>query len=155
MKKFADVSLFLLRVSMGWVLFYAGVAKLMNPAWSAKGYLMGAKTFTGFYQWLASDAMLPLTNFLNEWGLTLLGLALILGVCIRLTGALSALLMVLYYFPILVFPKPNVNSYIIDDHIIYALVCLVLIGFNAGRVWGLESWYEAQPWFKKLCKRWA
>ena len=130
---------------MGWLLFYAGITKVLNPEWSAAGYLKGAKTFGGFYQWLASPDMLPFTNFLNEWSLTLLGISLILGIGVRISGILGAALMMLYYFPILAFPYPNAHAYIVDEHIIYTFALLVLASARAGRVWGLENWCANLP----------
>lgn len=139
----------LLRISLGWLMFYAGITKMFNPAWSAEGYLKGAKTFTGFYQWLASPAVLPVTNFINEWGLTLLGISLILGVGVRLSSVLGAILMLLYYFPILSFPYPNPHSFLIDEHIIYTVALLLCAALRAGRVWGLENWCSHLP----ICSR--
>ncbi|OHB23047.1 MAG: hypothetical protein A2939_05685 [Parcubacteria group bacterium RIFCSPLOWO2_01_FULL_48_18] len=140
MAQFQKISLFLLRVSMGWLMFYAGITKILNPTWSAAGYLKGAKTFTGFYQWLLSPDILPTINFVNEWGLALLGVSLIFGVFVRLSSVLGAVLMLLYYFVILDFPHPNAFSYIVDEHVIYALVLIFFAATRAGRVWGLENW---------------
>jgi len=140
MSQFQKISLFLLRVSMGWLMFYAGITKILNPAWSAAGYLKGAKTFAWFYQWLLSPGILPVINFVNEWGLALLGVSLIFGVFVRLSSVLGAVLMLLYYFVILDFPHPNAFSYIVDEHVIYALVLLFFVATRAGRVWGLENW---------------
>jgi thiosulfate dehydrogenase (quinone) large subunit len=139
MTRAQKISLFLLRVSLGWFYFYAGITKVLNPDWSAGGYLKGAKNFTAFYGWLTSPAMLPIVNFVNEWGLTLLGLSLIFGVFIRLSSVMGAILMVLYYLVILDFPYPNVNSFIVDQHIIYIFVLILLGVLDAGRVWGLET----------------
>jgi thiosulfate dehydrogenase [quinone] large subunit len=139
MTQFQKISLFFLRVATGWMMLYAGITKIINPAWSAEGYLKGAKTFTGFYQWLAGPGILPAVNFVNEWGLTLLGVSLILGIGVRLSSVLGAVLMLLYYFPVLDFPYPNPHSYLVDEHIIYTLVLLLLASFRAGRVWGLEK----------------
>lgn len=50
MTQFQKISLFLLRISIGWLMFYAGITKVLNPEWSAAGYLKGAKTFVVFYQ---------------------------------------------------------------------------------------------------------
>lgn len=149
MNQTQKISLFLLRISIGWLFFYAGITKVLNPVWSAAGYLKGAKTFTGFYHWLASPEIIPFTNFFNEWGLTLIGAALILGVFVRLSSVLGAAVMVLYYFPILIFPKVGTNAYLIDEHIIYALVFLLLAAFRAGQVWGLENWCASLP----ICRR--
>ncbi len=44
--------LFLIRVTTGWMFFYAGITKLLDPQWSAAGYLKGAKAFTWFFQML-------------------------------------------------------------------------------------------------------
>lgn len=143
------ISLFLLRISLGWLFFYAGITKIINPAWSAAGYLKGAKTFAGFYQWIAGPSLLPVTNFVNEWGLTLLGASLILGISVRLSTMLGALLMLLYYLPILSFPYPNPHSYIVDEHIIYIFALLLLGSLRAGRVFGLEQWCSNLP----ICSR--
>lgn len=145
MTQFQKVSLFALRVSLGWLMLYAGITKVLDPAWTAAGYLAGAKTFTGFYQWLALSGAMPAVNLLNEWGLTLLGISLILGIGVRMTSVLGAVLMMLYYFPILDFPYPNPHSLIVDEHIIYALALVFLASFRAGRVWGLERWCSELP----------
>src|SRR3989344_8616964 len=115
------LSLFLLRISLGWLFFYAGITKVVNPEWSAAGYLQGAKTFTGLYQWLAQPGIIPVINFINEWGLLLLGVALILGIFVRLGAVLGVLLMLLYYFPVLDFPYIGKTAYLVDEHIVYAL----------------------------------
>lgn len=138
MTKGQKISIFILRVAMGWLMFYAGIVKVLDPNWSAAGYLEGAKTFPGFFHWLLQPGFLPVTNFINEWGLTLLGLSLIFGIAVRLSGGLGALLMLLYYFPVLEFPRIAPHSYIIDDHIIYALVLIFLSVMRAGRDWGLD-----------------
>lgn len=137
-KPFFTVSLVALRVAMGWLLFYAGVTKIINPAWSAAGYLKGAKTFTGIYGWFASPGNIGWVNFLNEWGLTLIGLALIFGILTRYASWAGVLLMVLYYFPILDFPYAGEHSYIIDEHIVYALVLIFFAAADAGKYWGLD-----------------
>lgn len=141
----ARFSLFILRVSMGWLMFYAGVTKVLDPNWSAVGYLKNAKTFTEFYDWFLQPNILPIINFVNEWGLTLLGVSLILGIGVRLSSILGAGLMLLYYFPVLQYPYILPHSYIIDDHIIYALVLLYFAAVRAGRVWGLENWCSNLP----------
>lgn len=136
-------SLFLLRISLGWLFFYAGITKILNPEWSAAGYLKGAKTFAWFYQWLLTPSVLPVINFLNEWGLLLIGVSLILGVFVRWGSYAGVLMMALYYFLILAFPVVGEHSYIVDEHIIYILAFLALAGFDAGKVWGLENGVSA------------
>ena len=76
----------------------------MNPNWSAAGYLNNAKTFPGLYQWFASAGNIGWINFVNEWGLTLVGAALIFGLLVRWASIGGIFLMILYYLPILQFP---------------------------------------------------
>jgi len=136
---------------MGWLMFYAGITKVIDPTWSAAGYLKGAKLFAGFFNWLLQPGILPTVNFINEWGLTLLGVSLILGAFVRFSSLLGALLMLLYFLP-LGLPYPNPHSYIVDEHVIYMLVLLVLAAISAGRVWGLENWCSNLPICSKFPK---
>ena len=137
--------MFLLRVTLGSMFFYAGITKVLNPEWSAEGYLKSAKTFPALYQWFASSDVLPIINFVNEWGLTLIGVALILGIGVRIVSISGSALMALYYLPILDFPYPNPQSFIVDQHIIYIASLLILASFRAGRVFGLENWCSDLP----------
>lgn len=139
MSLFQKLSLFLLRVSFGCLFLYSGITKVLNPDWSAAGYLSGAMTFSPLYQWLAQPGVLPWVNFLNEWGQVLLGVALILGFFVRPAAILGAVLMFLYYFPVLTFPYVGEYSYVVDEHIIYAFALLTLAAFKAGRIWGIDS----------------
>ena len=115
--------LFLLRVTVGWMFFYAGITKVLDPQWSAEGYLKGAKAFSWFFQILLDPSVLPIINFMNKWGLTILGISLILGLFVRFSSLLGVLLMALYYIA-LGFPYPNPHSYIVDEHIIYITILI-------------------------------
>src|SRR3990167_8150100 len=136
------MAVFLSRVALGVLFFYAGITKVLNPNWSAAGYLNSAKTFPGLYQWFASVGNIGWINFVNEWGLTLVGAALIIGLLVRWASLGGILLMILYYLPILQFPIVGEHSYIVDEHIMYITVFLVLISSNAGTFWGLDSWLQ-------------
>lgn len=149
MKGQERIYIFLLRISLGVLFFYAGITKVLNPNWSAAGYLKGAKTFSEFYNFLLDPNILPIINFVNEWGLTLLGLSLVLGIFVRLSSWLGALLMLLYYIPVLNFPYVGTNSFLVDQHIIFILVLLLLGSARAGRFLGLENWCSTLP----ICSR--
>ena len=118
MNKTATTALFLARISLGWLFFYAGITKILDPNWSAQGFLGSAKTFPDLYAWFASPANINWVNFLNEWGLTLIGVALILGVFTKWASIAGILMMLLYYFPGLDFPYID-HGFIVDQHIIY------------------------------------
>ena len=129
-------------------MFYAGIPKVLDPPRPAPGYLTNAKTFPGFYGWFVSPENIGWVNFLNEWGLTLIGVSLILGLGVRLSSILGAILMLLYYFPVLEFPKVE-HGFIVDDHLIYAVVLAFLATVRAGRYYGLDNWCANLP----ICRK--
>ena len=133
------MAVFLSRGALGVLFFYAGITKVLSPGWSAAGYLNSAKTFPGLFHWFASAGNLGWINFVNEWGLTLVGLALITGLLVRWASLGGILLMALYYLPILQFPYVGEHSFLVDEHIIFITVFLILIASNAGTFWGLDS----------------
>lgn len=133
------ISLTLLRISLGWLFFYAGITKVLNPEWTAAGYLGNAQIFPSLFQWFASPANIGWVNLLNEWGLTLIGVALILGVFVRWASLAGIALMVLYYLPILNFPYPNDHSYLVDDHIIYLLIFVVFYFLKSKQTFGINN----------------
>lgn len=138
MKNIQKIFIFLTRVSIGWLFFYAGITKVLNPEWTSKGYLEGAKNLTDFYSWLTQAGIINWVDSINQWGLTLIGLSLILGLFVRWSAVLGAIIMILYYIPILDFPYPNPHSMIVDEHIIYALTLLTLATLDAGKYFGLD-----------------
>lgn len=132
------LTLFFLRVSLGWFYFYAGITKVLDPNWSAAGYLKSAHLLPSLYAWLASPGVLPVVNFVNAWGLTLLGLSLILGLFVKYSAPLGALLMLLYYVPLGII-HPDEHSLVVDQHVIYIFALLYLSLAKAGRFWGLDK----------------
>lgn len=140
--------LLVLRVALGWLYFYAGITKVMDPAWSSAGYLKSALSLHGLYAWFASPGVIPVVDFLNKWGLTFLGIALILGAFVRLAGWLGALLMALYYVPILAFPIVGQHYAIVDEHFIFATCLLLLAQSQSGRFFGFDGWLMRQPKWK-------
>lgn len=139
MNKLQKISIFLLRVALGLLFFYAGITKVLDPKWSAAGYLESAKTLPGLFHWFANAQNIGWINFVNEWGLTFVGLSLILGVFVRWASFGGMLLMALYYLPILQFPYIAPHSFLVDEHIIYLLIFVLLYTFQAGRAWGLDG----------------
>ena len=60
-----------------------------SPMVGGRGILKGAKAFTWFFQMLLDPSVLPIVNFINKWGLTLLGISLILGLFVRFSSPLG------------------------------------------------------------------
>lgn len=139
MNKSLRISIFLSRLALGWLIFYAGITKVLDSGWSAAGYLNSAKTFPGLFQWFARPENIGWVNFLNEWGLTIIGVAIIVGLFVRWASIGGMILMILYYLPALDFPRPDAHSYIVDQHIIFILAFAIFFASRAGKIWGLDS----------------
>ena len=145
-KNKAKIAYTLLRLSMGWLFFYAGFSKIINPEWTAAGYLQNANTFPELFAAMAQPGIIEIVNILNEWGLLLVGVGLLLGLFTRIAAFGGVILMVLYYLPVLNFPHVA-HGYLVDDHIIYMAALFVLIAVNAGHYFGLDRY------LKILCKK--
>jgi len=143
LSKRAQVWLFVLRLGTGWLFLYAGLTKVLDPLWSAEGFLKGAKTFAGFYSWFLEPDMLWAVNVVNEWALVLLGASLILGLFVRPSGIFGVILMLLYYFASSAIPSVP-NGFIVDAHIILALILAFLIAVDAGNFFGLDRFLRNQ-----------
>ncbi len=146
---YSNVQLFwlvALRVLIGWHFLYEGLAKLMNPNWSSVGYLLDSEGFLKeFYISLASNpTTLGVVDFLNVWGLILIGLGLILGLFTRISTIAGVLLLALYYFshpPCVGFKYalPMEGSYLIVNKILIEMIALaVLYFFPTGKRIGID-----------------
>jgi thiosulfate dehydrogenase (quinone) large subunit len=135
-----------LRVLIGWHFLYEGIAKLTAPAWSAAGFLSQARgPLAGVFKGLAANpGALEIVNPLNMWGLTLIGLALVLGCFTRLASAAGMLVLLLYYlcnppFVGYFYSIPTEGSYLIVNKNLVELAGLaVILVTGSGRVAGLD-----------------
>src|SRR3989338_5240379 len=63
--------LFLLRVTVGWMFFYAGITKVLNPPCSAEGYLKCTNAFRSErfanYKLYEQMGFIPPWYFFNPW----------------------------------------------------------------------------------------
>jgi len=123
-----------LRTLIGWHFLYEGVAKLMNPDWSSAAYLLDSRGFlSGFFHSLTyKPSVLQTVDFLNEWGLVLIGLGLILGLFTRISVFAGVVLLALYYlshppFPGLVYAVPSEGSYLIVNKTLIELAGLLVL----------------------------
>lgn len=100
MKKTVKISLLLLRIFIGWHFLYEGLIKLVQGGWSSEASLKGSYGFlSGFYHWLASDpGVVQVIDFMNIWGMILIGSGLFLGIFIRISAVSGVILLALYYF---------------------------------------------------------
>jgi uncharacterized membrane protein YphA (DoxX/SURF4 family) len=139
-----------LRLVIGWQLLYEGLAKLLTPDWTAAPYLLLSRGFfPDFFHWLGSSpGMLVLVNFLNTWGLILIGLALVLGVVTRFASACGIMLLALYYLaqPPLIrtsYWAPVEGHYmVVNKTLVELLVLVVFLFVPAGALWGLDRFWR-------------
>ena len=128
------------RITMAWVFLYAASHQLFDPKFSAAGFLAHTKTFHDVFAPFAAPAVVPVTNFLVEWGHFLIGLSLLTGFMVRLSAPFGILLMVTYWFAHMDFPfVDNKLNFIFDYHLVYAGVLTYLIAKHAGHVLGLDG----------------
>jgi thiosulfate dehydrogenase [quinone] large subunit len=135
-----------LRVLIGWHFLYEGLAKLTKPDWTAAGFLKQARgPLSSLFHWMASDPnLLEIVNLLNMWGLTLIGLGLVLGCFTRTAAASGILIVLLYYFcnPPFVgyfYSIPTEGSYLVVNKNLVEMAALgVVLVTGSGRVAGLD-----------------
>jgi len=123
----------IIRAAIGWHFLYEGLSKLLMDNWSSQSYLANATGFlSGFYHWLASgEAVVKVVDMFNVYGLILIGLALFLGIFIRLASTAGIVLLVLYYFAYppfgtSLFGSAEGHFYIVNRNFIEAFL---LLGF--------------------------
>jgi uncharacterized membrane protein YphA (DoxX/SURF4 family) len=94
-----DVFLVLLRTVIGWHFLYEGLSKLLSPNWTSYNFLSVSKwIFADFFQSIATNpTALEIVDFLNIWGLILIGLSLFFGVLTRYSSAFGILMLSMYY----------------------------------------------------------
>ena len=143
-------ALVLLRFAIGWHFAYEGIIKLMNPSWDAAMYLRDSQgIFSGLFNSLASSsAAMDCINLLNEWGLLLIGLALITGTLARIASWCGIVMLFVYYLSHpagigLQYAMPMEGSYLwIDKNIIEILALFVLIALPTSQIIGIDRFLK-------------
>jgi thiosulfate dehydrogenase [quinone] large subunit len=140
----------LTRILLGWIFFWGFLDKLFGlgfgtaaeDAWirggsPTAGFLLHATTgpLAQYYQSFAGKAVVDWLFMLALLGL---GVALLLGIFMRITGYAGALFLMLLWSAQL----PKADNPFADKHMVYALVLLGLMASQAGRTWGLGRWWS-------------
>jgi thiosulfate dehydrogenase [quinone] large subunit len=143
----------LLRIVVGFTFLWAFLDKLFGFGYatpSARSWLNGGSPTKGF---LANSATGPFESFYKDiagagwadWlfmiGLAGLGIALMLGIGMRVAAVSGALLYLMMWSVVL----PPVTNPVVDDHIIGALLVIGLALMHAGDTFGLGRWWKSQP----------
>jgi len=152
----------LIRLSMGWLFIWGFLDKTFGlgfPTTAEKAWVTGASPtyaflkfatygpLQGLFQQLAGSVAV---DWLFMTGLLLVGLALILGIGVRIAGISGAIMVLLMWLSLL----PPADNPFMNQHLIYLLVCIWLgiipsgeyVGFGA--YWGRLSLVRKYPWLK-------
>jgi thiosulfate dehydrogenase (quinone) large subunit len=127
-----------IRLALGWVFLWAFLDKLFGLGRStanANAWLDGGSPTAGF---LGKAATGPFTGFYHSIAGSV-GLALLLGIGMRIAVGAGALLTVLMWTAVL---PPETNPFM-DDHLIYAAILIVLALLGAGNTWGFGRMWAA------------
>lgn len=151
------------RIATGLVFLWAFADKLFGLGFStpsARAWIHGGSPTSGFlshadlgpfapaFQAMAGSAVL---DWLFMLGLLGVGVALIIGIGLRIAAVAGTAMMLLMWaaeWPLARLttggePSGSTNP-LVDYHIIYALMMIVLALTEAGRTWGLGRWWQQQ-----------
>jgi len=138
----------ILRMAVGWHFLYEGISKLFIQDWSSFSYLANSTgPFSGLYHGLASSpGILKVVDILNVYGLILIGIALFIGLFLRIGAIAGTLLLTLYYFAYPPFGESlfyigDGHLFIVDKIFIEAMVLLVFV-FYREKGFGIEHFIE-------------
>lgn len=150
MKKYSSYLLTVLRILIGWHFLYEGITKLINPAWTAKYYLLGSKWIFAdmFHSMASSPGVMNIVDFLNVWGLILIGLSLFIGLLVRWSSIAGAVLLLFYFItypPILGYTFGMVtegNYQWVDKNLIEMVMLVVFASLPTGFLFGADRWLK-------------
>ena len=144
--KIQAFALVILRVSIGWHFLYEGGVKVLNPHWTSKSYLLDSGGFfKGLFQQIAGNqTVLTFSDYANAYGLTLIGLSLIIGIFARYSSIAGMALLFLYYlshpaFPGIEYLFPSDGSYFfINKTLVELFALMVIYAFPTSGILGLQ-----------------
>lgn len=135
-----------LRLVMGWILFQGGITKVLDPTFTAAGFLTHLPEGNPFVAFFASMAGNSIIDGLVAWGLTLTGIGMMLGALTRWCAFWGAFMMLMFWAASLTGGIaqgfPIAHGWVVDDHIVYAVLLFGLGALGAGRILGVDGLLE-------------
>ncbi|MFV0533572.1 MAG: DoxX family protein [Cumulibacter sp.] len=154
------IMLGLLRIAFGWVLLWAGLDKIFGlgyPTESGQGVVDGGSVTEGYLSFgvnpdspvhgmLTAMAGNPIAYALYLAATLGAGIALLLGIFVRIAAIGGAVLMFMLWLSML----PLEHNPFMDQHLLYALVGVAVAGryLGLGRWWSSTALVRAAPWLK-------
>jgi thiosulfate dehydrogenase (quinone) large subunit len=156
-------ALAILRLATGFIFLWAFLDKTFGLGFSTpaeRAWINGGTPSQGF---LGSDAVTgplkpffagiasPATDVLFMLGMLGIGVAIMLGIGLRISAVAGTILMVLMYLAEWPFAAGTASTNpVVDYHIIYALALIVVAATAAGETWGLGAWWKNVPLVRAL-----
>jgi thiosulfate dehydrogenase [quinone] large subunit len=146
-------SLTFLRVLIGWHFLFEGLTKLFSsPAWTAKSYLVGSVgPFAPVFKAMASNpTLLLIIDYINIWGLILIGISLFIGLFARPFKLFGIVLLLLYYFAYPPFATVVINApvegsyWIVNKNLIEMAALFVLYMFPSSQISGIDRYLKTK-----------
>jgi thiosulfate dehydrogenase [quinone] large subunit len=147
-------TLAVLRISIGFIFLWAFVDKTFGLGYStpraaawinggtpSQGFLKSPAVVGPFKPFFAAIAS-PTTDVLFMVGMLAIGLAVILGIGLRISAIVGTVILLFMYLAEWSFgPNAASTNPVVDYHIIFALSLIVVAVLSAGDAWGLgRSW---------------
>lgn len=151
-------SLAILRLGTGFIFLWAFLDKTFGLGFSTpaeRAWINGGTPSQGF---LKSDSVVgplkeffagiasPLTDWLFMAGMLGIGVAVILGIGLRISAIAGTVIMVLMYLAEWPFaPNTGSTNPLVDYHIVYALALIAVAATSAGDSWGFGRQWRTLP----------
>ncbi|WP_407344150.1 DoxX family protein [Pengzhenrongella phosphoraccumulans] len=150
------------RIALGFIFLWAFLDKTFGLHYAtgaavAEGdpsvaWINGGSPSQGYLQFATAgplkDTFASLASPASDWlfmiGLLGIGLALILGIGMRIAAVTGSILLVLMWLSAWTFAQGS-NNPVLDDHLIYAFVIITLAVLYAGDTWGLGRRWAGLP----------
>jgi len=137
------------RIVIGWHFLYEGISKISAEAWSSAPYLAGSRWVFGpmFNAMAENGALTAVIDFMNIWGMTLIGAGLILGLFTRWASAGGAIMLLFYFlayppFPGYMFGVPVEGSYLwVNRNLIELFILTAFIFVAPGYLYSIDRLY--------------
>lgn len=154
-------ALAVLRLATGFIFLWAFFDKTFGLGFSTpaeRAWINGGTPSQGF---LNSDSVTgplkpffasiasPASDVLFRLGMLGIGVAVMLGIGLRISAVAGTIIMVLMYLAEWPFAAGTSSTNpVVDYHIIYALALIVVAAAAAGDTWGFGAWWKSLPFVR-------
>lgn len=157
------IAVALVRLSTGFIFLWAFLDKTFGLGFATpaeRAWIAGGSPSQGF---LTSDAVggplkgffaslaTPLTDVIFMLGLAGIGVAVMLGIGLRVSAIAGTVMLALMHLAEWAFvANAGFNNPLVDDHIVYAFALIAIAALWAGDTWGLGGWWKRLPIVQRL-----